>query len=157
MERNCDKCALKTLQGGTCPIFRSDMTGEQGCPQFVAELEYCEVCGNIVIKGGAYRFEDSDESWHLMCDECANGHPCAACESANYCALQQDQSCPEPLHIMQTMRQGNMVVQQQVINPKRIELTCGKCKCYHQTEEGEFFCFKNEQCACNNYKVNWRK
>lgn len=62
MERNCDKCALKTLQGGICPIFRSDMTGEQGCPQFVAELEHCEVCGNVVIKGGAYRFEDSDES-----------------------------------------------------------------------------------------------
>ncbi len=157
MERTCGKCALKSLQGGICPIFKSDMTGEQGCPQFVAELDFCEVCGNVIVNGGAYRYEEDDKSWHLMCNECANGHPCAACENAHYCALQQDQSCPEPLHIMQTIRQGNMVVQQQVINPKRIELTCGKCKCYNLTDEGEYFCFKEEQCTCHNYKVNWRK
>lgn len=150
MERYCNNCALKTIQNGVCPIFRKDMTNEFGCPYYTTELNSCDICGNLIPKGG-YLEEDSNGNFHLLCNDCATGNDCNIC-SNSYCALQQDQTCPEPLYVMQQQRQGNMVIQNQVINPKRIELTCKKgCYCFHNET-----CFKMAGCGCSNLKIEWR-
>lgn len=156
MERKCGNCALKALKNGMCPIFNANMEGEDGCPYFTSHLEYCEVCGSIIPKGGIIQ-EDKGE-FHLMCNECATGHPCAACKSVRECRLQTDQSCPEPLYVMVQQRQGNMVVQSQQLNPKRVEATCAQgCVCFRKEglEDGDF-CWKQNGCGCNNHTYQWR-
>ena len=159
MERKCANCALRNLQNGVCPIFHGDMSDENGCPHYVSHLEYCEICGDIIIKGGTYEYEPEDKEWHLMCDKCSNGHPCAGCINVNQCAFQTDQSCPEPPYVMVQQQQGNMFIQTQQPNPKRIDLTCAKgCPCYYEAGRAEgMYCIKQLECGCGNMKMNWRK
>lgn len=159
MERKCINCALKNLQNGMCPIFHVNMEDENGCPNYISTIEYCEICGNIVVRGGTFEYDSANGEWHLMCDNCTNGHPCASCISVNQCAFQTDQSCPEPPYIMVQQQQGNMVMQTQQINPKRIDLTCAKgCPCYYEAGRAEGnHCIKQLECGCDNKKMNWRK
>jgi hypothetical protein len=154
MEKKCATCALKSLQGGMCPIFRANTEDENGCPQHTSHIDQCAICGGMIIKEGTYYIDDN--VMHIVCPTCVNGHPCTGCENFQTCRLMTDQSCPEPLYVMQTMQQGNMVVQQQVINPKRVQAICPQCKCYNTTDEGEQMCFQNENCSCHNKKIIWR-
>jgi hypothetical protein len=151
MERYCNNCALKTIQNGMCPIFGKDMTNELGCPYYTTELKSCDICGNLIPKGGY--IEEDNGIYHLLCSDCATSSGCRICKKVNYCPLEQDTSCPEPLYIMVTQRQGNMTIQNQQINPKRVELTCPKCDCYNIETK---ICFKRENCSCANLEINWR-
>ena len=156
MERKCGDCALKALKNGMCPVFNANMEGGSGCPYFTTHLDICEVCGNVILSSSIIQEEDG--VFHLMCRNCATGHPCAACTSVRECRLQTDQSCPEPLYVMVQHRQGNMIVQQQSLNPKRVQATCAQgCPCYREEglEEGAF-CWKMLDCGCKNLKINWR-
>ena len=153
----CDECALKTLKNGVCPIFNANMEGEKGCPYFMTELRTCEVCGNLIPKGG-YIQQDGD-SFHLMCHDCATGNPCIACKFVKYCALHQDDNCQEPLYVMVQHQKGNMVVHSQQLNPKRIQATCAvSCPCFREEgmEDGTF-CWKQTGCGCNKNQYVWRQ
>ena len=155
MERNCGQCALKTLKGGMCPIFNADMSDELGCPYFTPNVEFCDVCGSPII-GKAF-VEEDDGRVHLFCRQCAGAPHCQTCRFS-YCAFLQDASCQEPPMVMRQMRQGNMIIQQQMMNPKRVEATCRKgCPCFNEDglDDGTF-CVKQEGCGCNKYKMNWR-
>jgi hypothetical protein len=93
-----------------------------------------------------------------MCGECATGHPCRSCTHVNECRFQSDESCQEPPFVMVQQRQGNMVVQSQQLNPKRVQATCASgCPCFRQEglEDGDF-CWKQTGCGCVNHKNNWR-
>ena len=152
MERKCGDCALKAIKHGMCPIFNANMEEENGCPYFTTEIHACEICGSIIPKGGYFQ-EDNGE-FHLMCGNCATGHPCKSCREIKNCRFETDQSCQEPPYVMIQQRQGNMVVQKQVLNPKRIQATCAAgCFCYNE----EHGCMKEHGCDCNNHKFNWRK
>ena len=94
MERKCGQCALKALKNGMCPIFNANMEGENGCPYFTTEIHACEICGNLIPKGG-YIQEDNGE-FHLMCGDCATGHPCKSCKEVRNCRFETDQNCQEP-------------------------------------------------------------
>lgn len=156
MERKCGDCALKALKGGMCPVFNANMEGESGCPYFTTDLKVCEICGSIIPKGGY--IQEDNEVFHLMCGDCATGNPCKSCKSVKECRLQTDQSCPEPLYVMVQQRQGNMVVQSQQLNPKRVQATCAQgCPCFREEglEDGTF-CWKETGCGCNNHNYNWR-
>ena len=156
MERKCDNCALKALKNGMCPIFNANMEDEHGCPLFTTELTLCEICGQIIPKGGF--LQEDGEIFHLMCGDCATGHPCKSCKCVQDCRLEQDQSCTEPLYVMVQHRQGNAVIQSQQLNPKRVQATCARgCKCFRQEglEDGDF-CWKRLGCGCNNHQFNWR-
>ena len=153
MERKCGQCALKALKNGMCPIFNANMEGENGCPYFTTEIHACEICGNLIPKGG-YIQEDNGE-FHLMCGDCTMGHPCKSCKEVRNCRFETDQDCQEPPYVMIQQRQGNMVVQTQTLNPKRVQATCAQgCPCYHDGED--FHCWKQMSCGCNNHKNNWR-
>lgn len=147
----CNECALHALKNGVCPIFNADMTDQEGCPMYMAEMVQCDICGNAMIGGITYE-QDKDGNWHRLCGRCVSAPKCQTCKSV-YCALQEDQSCPEPIFIMVQRRQENMIIQTQELNPKRIEATCRKgCPCFD--EEG-FFC-KRQNGGCNKYQTNWR-
>ena len=153
----CGDCALKALKNGMCPIFNANMEGESGCPYFSTQLHICEICGNLIPKGG-YLEQDGD-SFHLMCYNCVSGNPCISCKSVSECPLHQDQSCPEPLYIMVEQRNGNMIVHSQQLNPKRVHATCAAgCPCFRKEglDDG-IFCWKQTGCGCNKHQYIWRK
>ena len=154
--RECKRCVLPSLNGGVCPVFNGDTSAETGCPVFSSSLNPCENCGAHIPKGGVIEY-DEDEMTHLLCDHCANLPMCQRCGSLNECSFQTDRTCPEPPMQTITQRQGNAIMQTQVPNPKRVELTCAKgCPCYTGLEMGAH-CAKQLGCGCNNYKSNWRK
>lgn len=156
MERKCGDCALKALKNGMCPVFNANMEDENGCPYFTTELHVCEICGNLIPKGGC--IVEDNNTFHLMCNECTSGHPCASCKCVHDCRLEQDQNCPEPLYIMVQRREGPAIIQSQQLNPKRVEATCALgCPCFRKEglKDGDF-CWKKNGCGCNNHKYNWR-
>ena len=153
MEHKCGQCALKALQGGMCPIFRADMSEKDGCPYFTSDLRTCHISGSVIL--GAVILEADGDIWHELCQKCAAAAICTVCQHTD-CRFQSDQSCQEPPFVMVEQRKGNMIMQTQAINPKRVQATCAQgCSCYHETEEG-FICFRQEGCGCKNYKTNWR-
>lgn len=152
----CDTCVFKTMQNGACPIFNADMTGKDGCPYRSTNLHICDICGNPII-GKSILEMDENGVWHEMCLQCANAPLCRNC-AHSHCAFQEDTNCPEPHMVMRQMRQGNMIVQQQVMNPKRIEATCRQgCPCFNENglDDGSF-CMRQFDCGCNKYHAIWR-
>lgn len=152
----CDTCALTTIQNGACPIFNADMSGKDGCPYHTTELHICSICGSPII-GTVYFEHDDNMNWYKECMNCVQATPCQTCIH-QYCAFQEDTHCPEPHTVMRQMRQGNMIVQQQVINPKRVEATCRQgCPCFNEDGlDNSTFCSRQNGCGCNKYKTNWR-
>jgi hypothetical protein len=111
------------------------------------------------IFGDIFQLLDRDENgvWHEMCPRCANAPRCSTCIHS-YCAFQQDTNCQEPPMVMRQMRQGNMIVQQQVMNPKRVEATCRQgCPCFNEDglDDGSF-CRRQDECGCEKYHTIWR-
>ena len=151
----CGQCALKHLEGGVCPVFKSDMSEEDGCPLFKNELKTCSICGSVILEKGI--LEEDDGKWHLLCGRCLSAPDCQICGN-QYCAFQQDQSCQEPPYVMREMRQGNMIMQTQVMNPKRIEATCRKdCPCFNEDGlDNGTFCGRQQGTGCRNHKIIWR-
>lgn len=151
-EQNCNQCALKTIMQGMCPIFHADMTNQKGCPHFQKELKSCELCGNIMIEP-ATLIPHGNNTYREICSNCASASPCATC-SKNNCAFETDTSCQEPPYIMVRKQQGNMIIQSQQINPKRVDATCRKgCPCFYESEAKEVFCRRSLQCGCDNYQM----
>ena len=152
----CNDCALKNLENGMCPIFKSDMTDKPGCPYHTTHLDYCQLCGAPII--GKAVIDVTDDEAHIICGRCTNATPCQTC-SNKYCAFEQDQSCHEQPYVMVRKQQGNMIMQTQALNPKRIEATCRKgCPCFN--EEGlndGTFCMRQQEDGCRNHKMNWRE
>lgn len=147
----CGQCALKTLEGGMCPIFHQEMSADTGaCPMFTTELITCDVCGAIIPKGAI--IQEENELIHILCSNCATSG-CAACVENQYCAFEQDTSCAEQPFIMETVQKGNAIFQTQRRNPKRIEATCAQgCPCYLPKEK---LCLRQFG-RCINHKINWR-
>ena len=140
MEHKCGDCALKALKHGMCPVFNANMEGKSGCPHFTTQLTTCDVCGNLIL-GESY-LQEEDGVFYILCAE------------IRHCRFQTDQDCQEPPYVMVQQRQGNMVVQQQIQNPKRVQATCANgCPCYSE----EHGCMREYGCGCNNHKFNWRK
>lgn len=153
MRRKCGNCALRAVKNGVCPIFNTRMNDESCCPYFSYEAQFCRICGNLIPKGGCFMEENG--SFYMMCDDCVTGHPCKSCKEVQGCRFETDQECQEPPYIMTQRRQGSMVVQTQILNPKRIQATCAQgCPCYHDGED--FHCWKQTGCGCNNHNYNWR-
>lgn len=149
--KKCGRCALRQPQSGLCPIFKATMSeSEQGCPMFQASVIQCSVCGNPIIPGKSTIFEaDSSGVYHAICNECAIAlGTCAGCENAKSCAFEND---PRPDKIiMETVRQGNAILQKQVQNPEIVRDTCAKrCKCFSE----EFGCLRKINCCGNHNTV----
>lgn len=155
--RTCGKCAYKALQDGKCPVFGREMPAETpGCPIFSTTMTKCALCGNIIMSQPIIDY-DRDGNTHIICRNCLSATPCETCTRANVCYFQTDHTCQEPPFIMREVRQGNMIMQTQVMNPKRVMATCAKCECFNEDGlDTNTFCRKQEGCGCKNQKTNWR-
>jgi hypothetical protein len=134
------------------------MTGKQGCPYHTIELQICDMCGSAMLEKAILEMDKNGE-WHQMCGKCASAPACQTCIH-QYCAFQQDTNCQEPPMVMRQIRQGNMVVQQQVMNPKRVEATCRQgCPCFNEDglDTGTFCGRQGDSFGCSKYYTNWRK
>lgn len=155
--RTCGKCTYKALQDGKCPVFGREMPAETpGCPIFSTTITKCALCGNIIMSQPIIDY-DRDGNTHIICRNCLSATPCETCTRANVCYFQTDHTCQEPPFIMREVRQGNMIMQTQVMNPKRVMATCAKCECFNEDGlDTNTFCRKQEGCGCKNQKTNWR-
>lgn len=152
-KRKCGQCVLPSLNRGICPFFQ-EQRGEysEACIRFKSEINYCEICGRPIIAGGIFE-QDASNNWHFICDNCqaqCKG-TCNACRNGQRCLFNEH---PSPnKFIMETVRQGNMVVQKQVQSPDIVRETCQKdCKCFSQ-ENG---CLRQNNC-CSNYQLLWEE
>lgn len=138
MERTCGNCALLSAFG-VCPYFKVTFDpATAGCPKWEAQLETCEICGNpTTIATSAILLED--EQNHILCAKCSKelGY-CSTCAQSLTCDFETNPS-PLPKVVMQTTRSGNMVTQQQIMNPERIKITCHNCTCWNKEEE---YCYR---------------
>lgn len=149
-KRKCGRCVLPGLNGGKCPIFQKSIKwDEPGCPMFAEELTTCETCGSplLPVENAIYK-ADSKDDYHLLCDKCiAALKTCVGCENAKSCAFEND---PRPdKYVMETIRQGNAILQKQQKNDKIVRDTCAKgCKCFSE----EFGCLR-EINYCGNHNT----
>ena len=106
----------------------------------------CRYCGtqhpNAIIE------YISETETRVICPNCYSlFNTCAACQNC-HCAF-NDYQGPLPPYVMQTIRHGNMVAQQQVPNPEVVKITCmAGCDCY---DTDEHICHHHEHQICRNY------
>lgn len=124
----------------TCLYAKQLQDGSYGCTKFNIKIDLnkdgcswhkltgtpCCICGkpedNLIVLYG------TDNTVYPFCQNCYQYyHTCQLCQNANICGFMDDHS--EPQVINQTVRQGFMVIQQQVKNPKLIDKHCTVCKC----------------------------
>ena len=150
MTKTCGNCGIHRAFGH-CPYFKTAFpSSTQGCPKWESEIEKCKICGGPTI-GGSVCFVDTDQNNHIICAKCASQTGrCPTCAYSITCDFETNPS-PLPKVVMQTIRQGNMMAQTQVINPERVALTCHSCSCWN-TEEN--YCMHKEIGHCLEGK--WR-
>lgn len=146
----CAKCGHYKM--GNCLLDNQPSKDTNLCQYYTESPYVCELCGKHLFQEAVnYTFGTEP---HLICIHCFQQiGTCQTCKSGNTCSFHQDQTIPEPAYVMQQIRQGPAIIQQQVKNPKRINLTC-KVNCP---------CFINEQCnrengSCEKYECtvsNW--
>ena len=140
MKRKCKDCKL--CINDICQIFKTNVSEEEGCPNFVNETYTCDFCGREFNPKIAVI--DGDK---IYCQDC--GHAlgtCATCRLGNVCEFQTNPGGPSPT-IQKTVRQGNMQTIMSVPNPERTEFFCvrNNCPCYDQNLG---LCLKNcQSCA----------
>lgn len=124
----------------------------QACPLYLHRdsVKICDCCRRAIIDTVIY---DEDKA---LCEDCSSKYnTCATCRRSLQCAFETDPS-PIPPVIMKQTRNGNMVMQSQVMNPERIAITCAKgCLCFDTATQS---CKRQTQGFCNtsNYSCAWR-
>lgn len=146
----CGDCAYRSYGNGKCPILKVAPEEEQtACPMFSTQLTICSICGNLILSGAI--IDQEEDNYYYTCSNCCSSlGTCGTCKYATGCLFQTDTSCPEPQTVTKVIQQGNMRVQQQVMNPKRVEATCTKCPCF-STALG---CRRADGASCELYKTN---
>lgn len=143
----CEKCG-HFAKNGACLLDKS-LTDKEGLCRYYTESPYiCELCGKHLISIEAIFTSGNQHPFHIICRQCIEKiGKCNTCQKAANCRFENDNTVPEPAYVMQTIRQGPMVTQTQVKNPKRINLTCkAGCSCYINGE-----CERNDGGYCDNY------
>lgn len=148
----------------TCGAKGQFQDGSPGCSKFKIKIDLdndycswhqpenapeCTICHQK--KEGIYLWYDEEYTVYCpICPTCfAKIGTCDTCTYGNICELMTDQS--EPPYVMQTVRQGPMIMQQQVKNPNLIARHCNKCCC---SFDGKTCNKENEDITCNNWKLN---
>ena len=143
--KKCNTCGYCDAARKACALYgRTIDVNADYCSKHIKldNLEICAICGNPIV-GGVYDI-DSDTYLHLECAKQLG--TCATCQLALVCEFNTNPD-PTPKAITQTLRQGNMTIQQQVRNPDRIDMFCKECACF-DTENG---CLKQNNC-CAQWK-----
>ena len=138
----CGKCGFWS-NGSQCGLTNYPMTAEDFCSQFSISPLRCSKCGGLIPP----KVNSYVENFETLCENCFKAlGSCGACRNGQYCAFQQDTNCREPQQVQQQIRQGNMIMNTMVQNPKRVAATCQKgCPCWNGS------CMRQVG-KCGNYK-----
>ena len=107
-------------------------------------LEKCGLCGREIPRGSG--MIPHDHPCEIFCDECGTHrlYKCPTCVHAQKCGI-QNYNGPKPKMVVHQVRQGPMVLEQQVINPELVEEICSTCVCGGMKNCQEIH-------TCGNYK-----
>lgn len=151
-KRYCNTCANQgAFQDGSpgCAKFKIKINPEKDfCSWHSANnFPICTFCqeqeGLVLIK--------LNDSWHYICqNHFSILYTCQTCEYNPICNFRNDST--EQQYVIQQVRQGNMILQQQVKNPNMVSRHCSTCHC---SFGNEYDCFK-ESCANESGCPNWQ-
>ena len=103
----------------------------------------CVICGKPMTNMNCVRDVLPDGDYRLIHYACAKKlNTCSTCVHGQICEFNTNPD-PMPKVVVETVRQGNMVIQQQVRNPSRVEKFCAACPCFNH----DFGCFKENNCC----------
>ena len=147
---DCAHCALPTLNGGICPIFRTKPKDkDKSCPMFKFTVENCEVCGQPIITKTIIDITE-EGNFYYLCEDCsAKTGTCLTCKIREECEFETNPSTI-PKVVQQRIQQGPMTSIVQVKNPARVEMFCKSCKCFDE----EFGCLKENGC-CGDWQAKY--
>jgi hypothetical protein len=123
----CATCAIRHPQTSVCQLTGQQVSNEDFCSKHAETIETCELCHKPTLQTLCFPAEGG---YHFLCQDCFRLlSTCRMCASGKYCAFEADTTLPK--QVMQTVRQGHMVMQTQVRNPELVNKTCkAGCKCY---------------------------
>jgi hypothetical protein len=150
MMKYCKTCAYFDENKNMCALSGLFMDGEKDyCSKHADVLLHCDVCGNIMLTSGSILEIDSNGECHQFCARCAELlKTCQACSAP--CEFETNPD-PMPKVVMKTVRQGNMQMQTQIMNPERVEKFCPSCGCYDQ----EVGCKRQFNVGCDKKTSFW--
>ena len=147
MMKKCKNCLYLHPQQPICALGLGEVDpATDYCPKFLtrdSEIGYCSICHQpVYTNNGVIDLLEGDNFrvLHLNCAKQLN--KCQTCANLQICEFDTNPD-PMPKVVMQTVRQGNMVMQTQVKNPSRIEKFCHNCQCFSP----DFGCFKENGCC----------
>ena len=122
--KKCKTCGFRVQESGKCRLFGSAKKADDFCSKHNYNPPVCSRCG-------AYTLKPIIENNAIYCQKCAEEiETCAGCDSSRHCEFEQNPSVT-PKYIQKQVRQGPMLSQMTVKNPKRIEEFCVKCVCWN--------------------------
>lgn len=149
MLRTCGTCAI--WKNGACALTNrqipEDRKVESFCDNHRYSVNTCDFCGSLIdapFQPGIIIFNEKQEI-KLICRNCYSKEgTCLTCTINASCALNNDNTMPR--YVNKVVRQGNMTLQTQVLNPDLVAKHCPSCKCY---ENGQ--CARQKNSCCSNY------
>ena len=131
--KNCAGCGYHDPRAGICVLYKREVIDEDYCSSYSSSPTVCATCQSY-IAGRAFLYE-TPKGYIEVCGRCTRALPtCAGCKNGIYCAFEEDPN-PMPKVVMQTIRQGNAVMQTQVRNPERVRLLCENCPCWNTEDK----------------------
>lgn len=141
MITTCHQCAYSSNKTGAetlCALLgKKVQLDSHSCGEFYRIKYQCSLCGKQLYHKEVFFY--NDKPFCPKCIEKLSG--CAGCKFSGNCAFEEDPS-PIPKLIQQQVRVPQGIAVKQVMNPKRIEITCAKgCSCFSK---------ENNDCNRNN-------
>ena len=147
--KKCKTCGYLHPQHPVCQLRREQVDPiEDFCSKHreIYELTTCCICGEPVLNINLLLDVQEDGTIRYMHTACGHSlNTCGACQYRSNCEFETNPD-PMPKVVMQTIRQGNMVMQTQIRNPDRIRKFCHECPCFDPENE----CLKQFNC-CGKY------
>ena len=137
----CATCAIRHPQTQACQLTGQPKRDDDFCSNHKETLDRCDVCHDLALPLLCFPAEGG---YHFLCKSCFE-----AFSTCRFCAFEADTTLPK--QVMQTVRQGNMVMQTQVRNPELVNKTCkAGCKCYDQA--GQYCRREDNYCVEHDYQ-----
>ena len=147
----CNTCVYGDKIKKVCLYYGTHIDIDKDfCSKHAKEINYCEVCQQPMELMGSFLEQDSEGVWHQYCARCAELlKTCQTCSAP--CEFESNPD-PMPKFVMKTVRQGNMQMQAQVMNPDRVNKFCLVCGCYDK----ELGCKRQFNVACDKKTDFWK-
>lgn len=145
MIKYCETCRLHEKTKKICLLTGIPMKDTDYCSKHANEIIVCDICGNPLLSP-TYVEYDCDGILRQYCERCHQAfQTCQLCPKFQKCEFMTNPD-PMPQVIMKTVRQGNMVMQAQVKNEKRVQKFCPSCCCWDENHG----CMKEFNIGCTN-------